>query len=85
MNDSIREVLMKCWDPIQVQDEPGASDEYDSYIDGVFRLLARGATDSEVAEHLATIERDSMGYSTQAEALLPVARRLKQLVVRGPA
>ena len=73
---------MQYWDPINVKDEPNAMDEYDSYIGGVYRLLAGGATELEVAEHLASVERDFMGYSTGAEALMPVARQLKQLNVR---
>jgi hypothetical protein len=79
IQDSIREVLLRDWDPVHVQDVPDAQDEYDSYIAGVYRLLAGGASESEIAAHLASIERESMGISTDAAALLPVARRLMQL------
>ena len=81
IQDSIREVLIREWDPIHVQGVPEAQDEYDSYIGGVYRLLANGASESEIATHLPSVERESMGFVTSTEALLPVARRLKQLDV----
>lgn len=69
IQESIRHILLHDWDPIGVADEPQAQDEYDSYIGGVYRLLASGASTTQVAEHLARVEHDSMGFSTSAEAL----------------
>jgi hypothetical protein len=82
IQESIRQVLIREWDPIHIHHIPEAHDEYDAYIGGLYRLLADGASEWAVAAHLASIERDSMGFSTSTEALLPVARRLKQLDVR---
>jgi len=79
IQNSIREVLIRDWDPIHVEDIP---DEYDAYVGGVYHLLARGASEFAIATYLASVERESMGCSTSAEALLPVARRLRQLDVR---
>ena len=84
IQDSIREVLIRDWDPIHVQDVPEAQDESDGYVGGVYRLLASGASEFAIATHLASVECESMGFSTTAEALLPVARRLRQLDVRLP-
>ena len=82
IQDSIREVLIREWDPIHVQDIPEAQDEYDGYVGGVYQLLSGDASEFMIATHLARIERESMGFSTRAEALLPVARRLRQIDVR---
>jgi hypothetical protein len=82
IQDAIREVLMREWDPIHVQDIPEARDEYEAYVGGVYRLLASGASEVSIATHLASVERESMGLYTSADALLPVARRLKQIDVR---
>jgi hypothetical protein len=82
IQDSIRAILIRDWDPIHVQDIPEAQDEYDAYIGGVYRLLSSGASEFAIATHLASIERNSMGFSTSAEALLRVARCLRQLDVR---
>jgi hypothetical protein len=82
IQDSIREVLIRDWDPIHIQDIPEAQDEYDRYVGGVYQLLSGGASEFMIATHLASVERESMGFSSSAEALLPVARRLRQIDVR---
>jgi hypothetical protein len=83
IQEAIAHVLLHTWDPIGVKDEPQAQDEYDSYVGGVYRLLASGATPQEVAEHLCLVETESMGL-TQARPsdLLPVAEKLCSLDVR---
>jgi hypothetical protein len=47
----------------------------------IYRVLARGASELEVAEELAAIERP-MSFQTESSALLPVAAKLKALGVR---
>jgi len=79
IQDAIRAVLLREWDPIGVRDVPEAQDEYDGYVGGVYRLLASGAAAPELAEHLARIERDSMGLSPQRGILIDVSSRLKQI------
>ena len=88
IESAIRRVLMAKWDPIGVSDEPGAANEYDSYIWGVYDLLKRGASDEEIAEHLLRIETESMGFIdcdgkpfATAEALLPVAAELREMIL----
>ena len=76
---AIRHTLLREWDPIGVRDVPEAQDEYDGYVGGVYRLLANKASTRDLAEHLARIERDAMGFSTAAEALIGVAERLRQI------
>ena len=66
------------------KDIPEAQDEYDAYVGAVYHLIASGASEFAIASHLASVERESMGFSTSAEALLQVARRLRQLDVRLP-
>ena len=85
IQDSIREILMREWDPIHVQDIPEAQDEYDGYVGGVYRLLASGASEVTIATHLASVERESMGLPTSSEALLAVARHLREIDVRLPS
>jgi len=63
---------MAKWDPIGVADTPEAADEYDIYINGIYRLLENGSTDQEIAEHLRRIEVDQMGLGDLNEnPLLP--------------
>ena len=41
-------VLLHDWDPIGVQNVPEAHDEYDSYVSGIYQLLASGASDERI-------------------------------------
>jgi hypothetical protein len=84
VQESIREILLREWDPIGVRDIPEAQDEYDGYVGGVYRLLANGASVEEIAAHLASIQRDSMGISSDAATLVPVARRLRNADIHLP-
>jgi hypothetical protein len=52
---AIRRVLLDEWDPIGVRDEPAAQCEYDGYALALYGLLARGATDDDLAEYLAEV------------------------------
>lgn len=79
---AIREILLREWDPIGVGDAPQAQDEYDGYVGGVYRLLAKGPSADEVANHLAHIERESMGLSTDASSLGDVSKHLVNLNVK---
>jgi hypothetical protein len=64
------------WDPIGIRDEPGAQDEYDSYLGGLGRRLHDGAGSDAVAEYLSNIEREQMEFATQPEQLQAAAQRV---------
>ena len=81
--EDIRQILLHQWDPIGIKDEPNAQDEYDSYVGGVYRLLASHASAEEIAKHLAVIETGQMGLGRgQRQDLLPVAQRLVALNIQ---
>lgn len=83
IQSAIAKVLLEDWDPIGVAGIEEAKDEYDSYVGGVYRLLAEDATPEELAEHLASIEHEAMGLSFRAAGdLMVVAQRLRALDVR---
>jgi hypothetical protein len=63
IQEDIRAVLLRDWDPIGINDVPEAQDEYDSYVGGVYRLLASGASEDQLIEHLRRIETTSIGLS----------------------
>ena len=82
IQESIRQVLLREWDPIGVRDVPEAQDEYDGYVGGVYRLLASGAAEKQILDHLWQIETDAMGLSRLDPAeLAPVARKLRSLAL----
>jgi hypothetical protein len=80
---AIREILLRDWDPIGVNDVPEAQDEYDGYVGGVYRLLANGSSAHDVAHHLADVQREAMGLSADLPSLFAVANRLVDLNVRA--
>lgn len=83
IQNNIREVLMKYWDPIGVKDIPEAQDEYDSYVGGIYRKLVSGVSDEDLIDHLNTVESESMGLSGGSDKknkqLLNVVKRLKSI------
>jgi hypothetical protein len=74
----LRQVLFWRWDPIGVADYfPTTADEYDGYAPGVVALLRAGATEDDVADHLAFVERECMaGPMTDPDRLGEVAELL---------
>lgn len=65
---SIREVLMREWDPIGVRDIGEAQDEYDSYVEDIHVMLAcDGTSIDDLAHHLAEIVAHGMGLELTNE------------------
>ena len=81
IQDSVRQVLCREWDPIGVSGS-APDDEYDSYIAPVYRILAGSRSEQELIEFLFRTERDTIGMSCESpEQLRPVARKLLELDV----
>lgn len=82
IQESIRHILLLDWDPIGINDIPEAQDEYDSYVGGVYRLLASKCSADELIDHLFLIETRTMGLLVPGrEHLRPVANKLLSLNV----
>jgi hypothetical protein len=78
IQDIIRAVLNSDWDPIGVADI--VDDEYDMYIAQIHSLIATGASEQNIADHLSKIERDRMGLpGSPIDHLLRVAAKLRCL------
>lgn len=81
IRETIKQVLLHDWDPVGVSDTPEAHDEYDSYVGGIYRLLASGASEYQIIERLHNLETVSMGLPGNKERLGDVARKLAELNV----
>ncbi len=82
IQDTIRQILYRDWDPIGVC---GAApeDEYDSYIGGVYRILASSRSEETLIQFLAGAVEDVLGSQESApERLRSVAQKLLALDVR---
>lgn len=58
LQNIIREILLKDWDPIGVGDNPKLSDEYDEYLGAIVQMIANGITFNALSEHLIGIENE---------------------------
>jgi hypothetical protein len=82
IQESIRQILLRDWDPIGVNDVSEAQDEYDSYVGGVYRLLASHCSTEQMVYHLAKIELRTMELGVaNREHLMRVAKQLIALDV----
>ena len=75
----IDETLWNIWDPLGVNDTPGARDEYYSYIGGVFHLLEDRASKEAMADHLHRIATGRMGLSENLGHCRQVAKKLLEI------
>ena len=80
--DRIGEVLYYLWDPIGVSQIPAARNEYDSYRDGVFSVLARAGGEHEVVEYLEQEALPNMGLSNSGAPSQLAARVIIEWGVR---
>ena len=86
IQDSIRKILLQDWDPLQVHEIPQCQDEYDSYIGGVYRILAGSRSEQQLADYLLKIGHEIMGaplpVGASSDRLRPLARKFLDLDVR---
>lgn len=83
IQDSIRRVLFRDWDPIGVNSNPNLKDEYDAYIAPIYRILVGNRSEDDLIGCLQEMERDRFGLEPgTSEQLRNVARKLLTLDVR---
>lgn len=78
IQESIRRILFEDWDPIGINSF-APNDEYDSYVGGIYRLLASGASEYRIIERLYQLETVNMGLDGSRERLKSVAEKLLKL------
>ena len=79
IRQEIQRVLLDVWDPIGIQNEPNAQDEYDSYLGGIFGLLVSGASDEDLTTQLWQIATDQMGLSPKRNDMASTVRALRKI------
>ncbi len=80
IQESIRHILFYDWDPIGINDS-APDNEYDSYVGGIYRLLASCVSEYQIIEHLRQLEIVKMEVSSNREKLKDVAEKLMKLNV----
>jgi hypothetical protein len=61
IQDEVRRILLKEWDPIGIVDVPQAADEYDSYSLQLTSSIVAGVSVDALADRLMAIETGQMG------------------------
>lgn len=56
---AIAQSLLDQWDPLSARDDPARQDAYAAVAHDIYGLLARGASDVQIARHLHAMERDT--------------------------
>ena len=81
--ESIREVLLREWDPIGVADIPEAQDEYDGYISQIFGMLIRREPQHKLVDFLWWVETEHMELYGNRQRTERVAELLLRIVEDG--
>ena len=58
----IEHALLEQWDPLGVASAPGEHPDYHAYAHEVYNLLARGASDTQIARYLHRAEDGELGH-----------------------
>jgi hypothetical protein len=74
----VRQILLSVWDPIGVAGILEASDEYDSYVWSVCKLLDAHQDRRKLVDYLILVETTDMGLSGQRQR----AERVADLLIR---
>ena len=77
----VKAALLRDWDPIDISDNPDLTDEYDSYVPDIVRLVAAGHSQQELADHLKHIE-ETLNVILPEERRIRTAALLVKLIAR---
>ena len=78
--EHIERALLEQWDPLGVASAPGEHPEYQAYAHEVYNLLARGASDVQIARYLHHAENGELGHPELATRdLAPLLTRLRTI------
>jgi hypothetical protein len=77
---SIARAMVDQWNPLGLADPAEPHHEYDQFAHEMFSLLARGASDAQLARFLHRVEREELGHPELADAdLTPIVTTLRAL------
>ena len=72
----IDQILWSDWDPIGINDDPEARDEYQNYLPQVYGLKIKNADQETIANYLFKIETENMGLIGDFEKCRRVAYKI---------
>lgn len=77
----VQRALLREWDPIGIQEFPGAHDEYDSYVPDIYELLVKKEPVEIVFAYLWQLETEHMGLRGDQVRTQEFALRLIDIAI----
>lgn len=78
--ERIERTLLEQWDPLGVASTPGVHLEYHPYAHELYNLLARGASDVQIARYLHRAESGELGHpELVSHDLAPLVTQLRTI------
>ena len=82
LESEIETVLLEQWDPLGKRNDPTRYGGYREYAHEVYNLLARGASDTQVARRLHEAEAAELGHPELIERDLGAMMRVLRAIER---
>ena len=76
IQDSIRQVLFRDWDPIGVNSNPNLVDEYDSYAPQIVSMVESGCSSDALVAHLEHLSVHTIGVGSNVRASMKFAAEI---------
>jgi CRISPR/Cas system CMR-associated protein Cmr5 small subunit len=67
----VDEILYYVWDPLYVSDEPGAREQYSSYVSKMVSMVKSNLSEEQIAEYLEKIEQECKTNSSKHADIAP--------------
>ena len=77
--NKIDEILWKYWDPIGVNDDFDARDEYQSYIGSLYKLILTKANEEKLKNYLRIIEKEEIEIETPDKKMKKTIEKLMEI------
>ena len=74
--DKIGSMLLRLWDPLLIQEFPGASDQYDGYARDIHEMIEASASADDISDFLGQVQSATMGLSVTPEHNKRIAKRI---------
>lgn len=82
IEEAVNTILLNNWDPIAINDEPNAQDEYISYAAQIAGMLYRGTTEEDLTKYLEYVVVELMGLKSIESESRAIAKMILKLPVK---
>ena len=80
LQQTIKEILLREWDPIGIQAIPEANSEYDAYVATLYKLIVSQKPSHEIESYLWWAETEHMGLIGDQQKTKFITKKLVPLL-----